>query len=170
MAESLWEPDLPAEDLFETISQTLLNAVDRDAYSGWGAVVWIIEKVRRPSCLSNGIFHKCVVMFGCVLTPLRSVWCCTGQGDETMAQSSHGLETARRPFCFLRSPCLFLPRYALLRGTVALKSMKAPCTVSRSTRCSRNDPSLSNIVRSSDVGEQSVGVVVKRLKGMASCG
>lgn len=45
MAESLWEPDLPAEDLFETVSQTLLNAVDRDAYSGWGAVVWIIEKV-----------------------------------------------------------------------------------------------------------------------------
>jgi len=46
MAESLWEPDLPAEDLFETISQSLLNAVDRDAYSGWGAVVWLIEKVR----------------------------------------------------------------------------------------------------------------------------
>ncbi|KAK4704267.1 20S proteasome subunit beta 3, partial [Phenoliferia sp. Uapishka_3] len=44
MAESLWEPDLGAEDLFETISQTLLNAVDRDAYSGWGAVVWLIEK------------------------------------------------------------------------------------------------------------------------------
>ncbi|ORY89717.1 proteasome subunit beta type-3 [Leucosporidium creatinivorum] len=44
MAESLWEPDLEAEDLFETISQTLLNAVDRDAYSGWGAVVWVIEK------------------------------------------------------------------------------------------------------------------------------
>ena len=48
MAESLWEPDLEPEDLFETVSQTLLNAVDRDAYSGWGAVVWIIEKV-RPS-------------------------------------------------------------------------------------------------------------------------
>jgi 20S proteasome subunit beta 3 len=43
MAEALWEPDLAPEDLFETISQTLLNAVDRDAYSGWGAVVWIIE-------------------------------------------------------------------------------------------------------------------------------
>ncbi len=27
------------EDLFETISQTLLNAVDRDAFSGWGAIV-----------------------------------------------------------------------------------------------------------------------------------
>jgi 20S proteasome subunit beta 3 len=30
------------EDLFETISQTLLNAVDRDALSGWGAVVHIM--------------------------------------------------------------------------------------------------------------------------------
>jgi 20S proteasome subunit beta 3 len=44
MAESLWEPNLAPEDLFETISQTLLNAVDRDAYSGWGATVWVIEK------------------------------------------------------------------------------------------------------------------------------
>ncbi len=30
------------EDLFETISQALLNAVDRDAISGWGAVVHVI--------------------------------------------------------------------------------------------------------------------------------
>lgn len=30
------------EDLFETISQALLNAVDRDALSGWGAVVHIM--------------------------------------------------------------------------------------------------------------------------------
>lgn len=44
MCESLWEPDLEPEDLFETISQALLNAVDRDAVSGWGAVVHIIEK------------------------------------------------------------------------------------------------------------------------------
>ncbi|WRT66494.1 uncharacterized protein IL334_003453 [Kwoniella shivajii] len=42
VAEGLWEPDLEPEDLFETISQTLLNAVDRDALSGWGAVVHII--------------------------------------------------------------------------------------------------------------------------------
>ncbi|KAJ1665034.1 proteasome core particle subunit beta 3 [Coemansia sp. RSA 1646] len=40
--ESLWEPDLEPEELFETISQALLNAVDRDAMSGWGAVVRII--------------------------------------------------------------------------------------------------------------------------------
>lgn len=34
----LQEPD----DLFETISQALLNAVDTDAVSGWGAVVHIM--------------------------------------------------------------------------------------------------------------------------------
>lgn len=44
MCESLYEPDLEPEDLFETISQSLLNAVDRDALSGWGAVVYIIQK------------------------------------------------------------------------------------------------------------------------------
>ncbi|KAI0821469.1 20S proteasome subunit beta 3 [Irpex lacteus] len=44
VAEGLWEPGLEAEDLFETISQTLLNAVDRDAFSGWGAVVHVITK------------------------------------------------------------------------------------------------------------------------------
>ena len=42
VAEGLWEPDLEAEDLFETISQTLMNAVDRDAFSGWGAVVHLM--------------------------------------------------------------------------------------------------------------------------------
>ncbi|GAA97043.1 uncharacterized protein L969DRAFT_90462 [Mixia osmundae IAM 14324] len=44
MSEALWEPGLDAEALFETIGQALLNAVDRDAYSGWGAVVYVIEK------------------------------------------------------------------------------------------------------------------------------
>merc|ERR1712157_97158 len=32
------------DDLFETLSQALLASVDRDAYSGWGAVVHIITK------------------------------------------------------------------------------------------------------------------------------
>ncbi|KAI8061741.1 nucleophile aminohydrolase [Gongronella butleri] len=40
--ESMFEPDLEPEDLFETVSQALLNAQDRDALSGWGAVVHII--------------------------------------------------------------------------------------------------------------------------------
>ena len=71
VAEGLWEPDLVSmpcvvsrgveddarltdpgtprprprqepEDLFETISQTLLAAVDRDCISGWGAVVHVM--------------------------------------------------------------------------------------------------------------------------------
>ncbi|XKL60200.1 hypothetical protein PGB90_001216 [Kerria lacca] len=44
MCEVLWEPNLEPDDLFETISQALVNACDRDAVSGWGAVVYIIEK------------------------------------------------------------------------------------------------------------------------------
>lgn len=46
MCESLWEPDLEPEDLFETISQSILNAVDRDCLSGWGAVVHVITPER----------------------------------------------------------------------------------------------------------------------------
>ncbi|KAF9985027.1 proteasome core particle subunit beta 3 [Modicella reniformis] len=42
MCESLWEPDLEPEELFETISQALMNAVDRDCLSGWGAEVIVI--------------------------------------------------------------------------------------------------------------------------------
>jgi len=42
MAESLWRPNLEPDQLFETISQTLLNAFDRDAMSGWGAIVHLI--------------------------------------------------------------------------------------------------------------------------------
>ncbi|KAJ6263420.1 LOW QUALITY PROTEIN: hypothetical protein Dda_1983 [Drechslerella dactyloides] len=34
VAEGLWEPDLEPEELFETISQTLLNSLDRDALAG----------------------------------------------------------------------------------------------------------------------------------------
>uniref|UniRef100_A0A0K8TRX2 Proteasome subunit beta n=1 Tax=Tabanus bromius TaxID=304241 RepID=A0A0K8TRX2_TABBR len=44
MCETLWKPDLEPEDLFEVISQALVNAFDRDAISGWGATVYIIEK------------------------------------------------------------------------------------------------------------------------------
>lgn len=44
VAESLWEKDLGPEELFETVSQTLLNSLDRDALAGWGAHVYIITK------------------------------------------------------------------------------------------------------------------------------
>jgi 20S proteasome alpha/beta subunit len=44
------EPD----ELFETVSQALLNAVDRDALSGWGAHVYIIEKDKVTKRLLKG--------------------------------------------------------------------------------------------------------------------
>jgi len=42
LCESLWKPDLEPEELFEVLSQSLLASVDRDALSGWGAVVHIM--------------------------------------------------------------------------------------------------------------------------------
>ena len=80
MCESLWEPGLVCSSsfflslqrfgdglsltggccyqgpdaLFETISQALLNAVDRDALSGWGAHVYIIEKDKVTKRLLKG--------------------------------------------------------------------------------------------------------------------
>lgn len=42
------------DELFETISQALLNAVDRDALSGWGAQVYIIEKDKVTKRLLKG--------------------------------------------------------------------------------------------------------------------
>jgi 20S proteasome subunit beta 3 len=44
MCESLYREDMDEDALFETLSQCLLSAVDRDAISGWGAVVHIIGK------------------------------------------------------------------------------------------------------------------------------
>ncbi|CAG8477109.1 12350_t:CDS:2, partial [Ambispora leptoticha] len=46
MCETLYEPDLEPEDLFETISQALINAVDRNAASGWGALVHVLTPER----------------------------------------------------------------------------------------------------------------------------
>jgi 20S proteasome subunit beta 3 len=42
MLEALYEPDLEPEQLFETMSQAFLNAVDRDAISGWGVVSYVM--------------------------------------------------------------------------------------------------------------------------------
>lgn len=42
--ETFYKPGLGPDDLFETLSQSLLAALDRDCISGWGAVVHIITK------------------------------------------------------------------------------------------------------------------------------
>lgn len=44
ICESLWQPDMQPDDLFETLSQALLTGQDRDCLSGWGAVVYLITK------------------------------------------------------------------------------------------------------------------------------
>lgn len=44
MCESMWRPDLEADELFEVTSQCLLSGIDRDALAGWGAVVYVITK------------------------------------------------------------------------------------------------------------------------------
>jgi 20S proteasome subunit beta 3 len=44
MCEALYKPDMDPDQLFETLSQSLMSAVDRDAMSGWGGVVHIITK------------------------------------------------------------------------------------------------------------------------------
>ena len=31
-----------ADELFEVVSQALMNAFDRDAMSGWGAIVYVM--------------------------------------------------------------------------------------------------------------------------------
>lgn len=42
-----YKDNMEPEELFEVISQCLLASVDRDAYSGWGGIVYIItpEKI-----------------------------------------------------------------------------------------------------------------------------
>lgn len=42
VCETFYKPGLGPDDLFETLSQCLLAAVDRDAISGWGGVVHIM--------------------------------------------------------------------------------------------------------------------------------
>jgi len=44
VCESMWKKDMSADALFETVSQCLLNGMDRDAIAGWGAVVHVISK------------------------------------------------------------------------------------------------------------------------------
>lgn len=78
VAEGLWEPDLEPEDLFETCAQTLLNAVDRDAYSGWGAEVHLMCVCFCVSDLGHGS-----VLTDCVQHQ--------GQGDQAHAEGKDGL-------------------------------------------------------------------------------
>ena len=40
--EAFYKPDMDKDQLFDTISNCLLSALDRDSLSGWGAYVYIL--------------------------------------------------------------------------------------------------------------------------------
>ena len=46
MCEALWRPDMEPEEVFETISQAMLSACDRDCLSGYGATVILVTQDR----------------------------------------------------------------------------------------------------------------------------
>lgn len=89
MMEALYEPDLSPEDLFETMSQAFLNAVDRDAISGWGVVCYVMyyhfifytnkqyERTVHQEILkrADGLRWRIVQLFvfRCVLDPIVTV-------------------------------------------------------------------------------------------------
>ena len=54
------------EDLFETISQALMNAVDRDALSGWGATVHVMWVLFRCEEVGEGGDRSCLSLCVCV--------------------------------------------------------------------------------------------------------
>jgi len=44
MAEAVWKPNMDPDQLFETISQAFMAALDRDCLSGWGVTVHVLTK------------------------------------------------------------------------------------------------------------------------------
>lgn len=54
------------------LSQCLLSAVDRDALSGWGAVVHIMY-VQYITCMYRLLFIKC-----------NEVWCCIVERSDVL--------------------------------------------------------------------------------------
>eukprot|EP00162_Nutomonas_longa_P000138 comp10169_c0_seq1/m.12130 comp10169_c0_seq1/g.12130 ORF comp10169_c0_seq1/g.12130 comp10169_c0_seq1/m.12130 type:complete len:205 (+) comp10169_c0_seq1:50-664(+) len=52
--EAFFKPDMSPEQLFETISQAILAATDRDCTAGWGAVVHVITPTQVISKVLKG--------------------------------------------------------------------------------------------------------------------
>jgi len=44
LCESMYQPNLEPDDLFETLAQCLLSGVDRDCLAGWGCTVTVLTK------------------------------------------------------------------------------------------------------------------------------
>ena len=42
VCETFYKPNMGPEELYETVSNCLLSALDRDSLSGWGAYIYIL--------------------------------------------------------------------------------------------------------------------------------
>jgi len=42
VAETFFKPNMGPEELYETLSNCLLSALDRDSLSGWGAYIYVL--------------------------------------------------------------------------------------------------------------------------------
>lgn len=56
LCEALYREGMESEDLFETSVQAFLNAIDRDALSGWGAECLILS---ADKCITRSIKGRC---------------------------------------------------------------------------------------------------------------
>ena len=68
MCEVVWEKDMIPEQLFENISQALLNAQDRDCLSGWGAtvhVMWVPEQAGVTGYLNSYLKYVIMLWYQC---------------------------------------------------------------------------------------------------------
>ncbi|KAG6435927.1 hypothetical protein SASPL_100808 [Salvia splendens] len=52
--ESMFKPDMEAEELFETISQALISSVDRDCLSGWGGHAYLVTPTEVTERILKG--------------------------------------------------------------------------------------------------------------------
>ena len=107
--ESLFQKDMSPDQLFETMSQALLAAMDRDALSGWGAEVKIMyvpsQSVPWPPPVSRRSRHQRPpharvhpwpvhppAGSPVLRAPRPSTLQHAGRGDNQAAERAHGLE------------------------------------------------------------------------------
>ena len=82
------------EELFETVSQCLLSGMDRDALSGWGAVVYVMCARMRSPLLSTSMpaVMPCLHAHSQVLLLLwlTSLLCACRTKDKVVARTLKG--------------------------------------------------------------------------------
>jgi 20S proteasome alpha/beta subunit len=52
-AEALWRPNLEGDELVEICGRAFVSALERDCYSGYGAVVYLIQAKGRGDSVDD---------------------------------------------------------------------------------------------------------------------